>query len=148
MATYRSFEEASIEIVQYIAANWTLTPIAWDNVPHIDFQDVGKPKLDSGQDPYIEIHLIKLPRVPVEVGAAVGGVIKQFGIIQAVSHVRKDTGVLQETEIYDALQTALEFRSISFVSVRDMNSRGPSNREGWRDCLVLFNFDYESARNG
>lgn len=141
-----TYTDADRLIQEYLAANWTTTPIAWPNVEPRSFVPIGQPLLPMGTADYIALRSHGTGSQTVTVN---GSCIRYSGQLFAAIAVKEGTGVRTAKGHTDTLVALLENKTIKEPgtgAVRMGTITGPTEYpapNGWFvvEFAVMFYFE-------
>jgi hypothetical protein len=140
-----NYSDADKLISEYLAANWTTTPIAWPNIEPRSFVPIGQPMLPMGTADYVALRSQGAGSRTVTVD---GSCIRYSGQLFVAICVKEGTGVRTAKGHIDALVEILENVTIKAAegAVRMGTLTGPTgypSGNGWycEEFGIMFTFE-------
>ncbi len=120
---------------------WTNTPVAYKNVAPLDYDDVDKPVLADGSDPYIVTDI--MPGHTENMEITNNPVRRTYGSLAVELYSKKDTGTATNQANIDALVALFEYQTIDNIVFREMVIMQDRTFGGWflTPTLIRFHFD-------
>jgi len=139
--------EANNAIRKYFQDNWTDTPIAYENIPEVDFTDPARPKLFEGDTNYALIEIFFGNTNASEVGQSTTAWRRLRGDITVKLHIKKESGTHDEAGYIDLLRELFEQKDIGNARIGSSRILNTLERASWRVIPVMFNFtiDYRGT---
>ena len=133
-----TYSQAETVIQAHVAANWTVTKVAYENVDALDYSDVARPELSNGQAPYMELKVTFTDSYAAETGP---NAIKQtWGYIEATFHTRTSSGAKINKTNSDAMAALFEYKRIGGIVFKEMQVLSSFTSEGWYKTPTLLRF--------
>lgn len=132
-------------LTEYLAANWTTTPISWPNIEGRNYSAAGHPLLPAGDDDYIALRTHGAGSRTVTVN---GSCIRYASQLFVAVCVKEGTGVRGARGHLDSLVNLLENKTLSGISgtVRMGTITGPVDYtapNGWFVTEIGILYFYE-----
>ena len=135
MPTYQSVETV---IGQQLVAEWSYTPVRYENVEAFDETIVGRPSLAIGTDPFIAVKVMYNTSSAAEVG--VNAIKRTWGNLLVEFYVKENEGTLQNQINLDRLSAIFEYQTISDIVFRDITVLKSAPHNGWYITPVMVRF--------
>ena len=140
-----NFAESDKILTEYLAANWTTTPISWPNVEGRDYSVAGHPLLPVGTADYVALRTHGAGSRTVTVD---GRCIRYSSQLFIAVCVKEGTGVRAARGHLDGLVALLENATLSGTAgqIRMSNVTGPADYmapNGWFVSEVGIMYHYE-----
>ena len=133
-----SYDQAGQIIEAQFSANWTFTPIAYENVPPLDLTEAARPPLAEGSDPFIALKIFFGMSAAAEVG--INAIRRSWGNLAVDFYTKEDLGSsINQTNI-DNLTNIFEYTTISDIVFRDITILRPVTAEGWYITPTMLRF--------
>lgn len=132
-------------ITGHIAANWWMTPVAWEGVEPRNYSLDGAPLLAEGTEDFIVVSISFEQENSINIPHAC---VRLIGYIIIDINVKADTGTGAVTRYRDALNNLLQYKSLG-VSIRTREFlAGGAYRilEGWVTHSAQWRFEAEYTR--
>jgi hypothetical protein len=145
-----TYTDADRLIQEYLAANWTTTPIAWPNVEPRSFVPIGQPLLPMGTANYIALRSHGTGSQTVTVN---GSCIRYSGQLFCGVNVKEGMGVRTAKGYVDTLVALLENKTIhepGTGAVRMGTITGPTeyfSPNGWFTIEFAIMYSFERFTN-
>ena len=122
------FEALTREIESRFAANWSLTPVAYENVP-----------FDNDQDgPWVRLTVINGAGTTVGLGAT--PLVRDTGLISMVVYVKENTGTQAAKALVDQLIPIYEHTRFSGILAYTATVAPAGNFNGWHQTNITIPF--------
>ena len=140
-----TFAESDKLLNEYLAANWTATPISWPNIEGRNYSAAGHPLLPTGPADYVALRTHGAGSRTVTVD---GRCIRYSSQLFVAVCVKEGTGVRGARAHLDGLVTLLENATLSGAmgQVRMSNITGPVDYQapnGWFVSEIGIMYHYE-----
>lgn len=124
----------------FLAANWTATPLAFNNVPALNYAGDKKP-LAEGSDPYVSVKVQYGETQNLEVG--INPARRTFGNLILDFYSKKDSSTLTNQTYMDAMIALFEYKKISGIVFREMAVMQDQTLNSWfiTPTMIRFHFD-------
>jgi len=133
-----SYEEVEKAIGTVLQAQWTFTPIAFENVPAADFGDVSRARLAEGEAEFIDVEILYNASQAAEVG--LNSLKRQWGNLAVDFYVKQDKGVISTRTNLDRLVAIFEWQIISDIVFKDIEIMPSFKRNGWHIVPTMVRF--------
>jgi hypothetical protein len=130
----------------YLYQNWVDTPIAWENVEGVEFDETGTPPLAQGQDQFISLDIFVHTSQAITVP---GSCIRYPGTLEFAIFTKEGTGARASTELLDDLIALFEYKTLKdeisgTIRVRNITTSVKyHNGAGWYVTQAGFAFYFE-----
>ena len=140
-----TFADAKAALEGYLHAQWSATPVVWQNVEDIDFGTTGQPLLSEGQNPFIAVEIFIHTSQTITVP---GNCIRYPGSIEFAVYVKEGQGSRQQAALTDQLIALFENTDIGShpnkIRVRNITTTNTYiNESGWYVQLIGFAIYFE-----
>lgn len=135
MPTYDSVGQI---IEAQFSANWSFTPVIFENVAERDLTDANRPFLAEGSSPYIAIKILYNQAAAAEIGA--NAIKRTWGNLAVDFHTKQYEGSSTNQLNIDNLTNIFEYKTISDIVFRDITILRPITAEGWYITPTLLRF--------
>ena len=119
-------------------ANWSFTPVAHENLPAKNLNDVNRPVLAQGILPFISVKILHNNSAAAEIGAS--AIRRTWGNLAVDFHSKEDTGSSTNQTNIDNLTNIFEYKTISDIVFRDITILRPVTAEGWYITPTMLRF--------
>jgi len=133
-----SYNQGRQIIEDLFSANWTFTPIIFGNVPQVDMDDVNRPVLAEGTDPYIWAQIFYNASGAAEIGE--NAIRRSWGNLAVDFYSKEDTGSAVNMANIDNLTNIFEYQTIQDIVFRDITILRPTTAEGWYITPTMIRF--------
>lgn len=140
-----TYTEADKLISEYLASQWTTTPIAWPNIEPRSFVPIGQPLLPMGTSDYVALRSQGVGSQTITVDRSC---VRYAGQLFVAACVKEGTGVRTAKGYVDELVDLLENRTLkgSGGVVRLSTLTGPTGYpapNGWycEEFAVMYYFE-------
>lgn len=133
-----TYSEVRQIVGDHFTANWSFTPIAFGNVPEVDYTDVAKPSLAVGTDPYIKVDIFHNTSAAAEIGQ--DAIRRSWGNLAVDFYSKEDTGSAVNSANIDNLTNIFEYQTIQDIVFRDITILRPVTAEGWYILPTMLRF--------
>ena len=121
--------------------DWTLTPVAFKNVPPLNYDLPNNPPLAEGTDPYIKTKIVYGITENMEVVKSPSK--RTYGSLAVDLHMKKDKGSVANCDGLDALSALFEYQKIDGIVFREIVTMQDRTFGDWfvTPTLIRFHFD-------
>ena len=138
MPTYQSVEDT---VGAQLVANWSFTPVSYENVSPVDESIPARPALGVGTDPFIAVKVQYNTSSAAETGMT--PLKRTWGNLLVEFYSKEDTGTLQNRINLDRLAAIFEYKTLSDIVFRDITVLRSAAHNGWfiTPAMVRFYFN-------
>lgn len=138
-----SLAQVEQTIMEYIDANWTVTPFSYVGIPWKNLSLPGQPLLEDGSDDFVIFEIIPGDSFPVSVPL---NCVRRTGFLSAAVYVQEDTGSRQAKTYLDQLNSLFEYKTLpGDVRMKNFLDDGAYMADGW--AIYACQWPFESLDN-
>jgi hypothetical protein len=129
--------------MEYLAANWSATPISYEGIPWKNLNAPGQPLLEEGDEDFIifEVHAGETEPASVPLTC-----VKRHGYLSAAVYVKEDTGTRQAKNYLDQLNALFEYKTLpGDLRMKQFLDDGAFLANGW--AIYACQWPYETSDN-
>ena len=136
-----TYAETTKIIESRLESLWTNTPVAYQNVPPLNYDLADNPPLVEGTIPYILTKILYGNTQNMEIQKSPSR--RTFGNLVVDLYSKKDGGSAENQTNMDALSNLFEFQVVSGVTFKELVTMQDRTHGGWFVTPVMIRFFFD-----